>query len=406
MELSAAIRLLGDILGDVITELESPELFETEERIRVAAKERRGGNTEAGRQLEAEVEALNIDAARAVSSAFTSYFDLVNLAEEYHRVQQLRERESAQYPTPLGESVGEAIAMLKQDGVTTDQMQALLDGLSIELVLTAHPTESRRRTVFSKLQRLARLLDHFANDRLRPREKQKTLSSIHAEVAELWLTDRTRTVRPAVTDEVRMGLHFVESVFWDALPELYADMDQALVLHYPEVVPPPSWLRLASWMGGDRDGNPNVDHVVTAETLRLHRGLAVEGHRRTLQELARRLSLSDRLSPPPPAITDWIESRRPFPPHVEYIEQRYRTEPYRLVLSLLASDLADASTDQMTSRLLERAPHQARIHLQELLDPIHVIAEGLPASMRNDEIQKLIDQLNIFGLARHAPGYP
>jgi len=398
MELSSAIRLLGDILGDVIAELESPELFETEERIRVAAKERRGGNAEAGKQLEAEVEALHIDSARAVSAAFTSYFDLVNIAEEYHRVQQLREREFAQYPTPLGESVGEAIAMLKKDGVTPEQMQALLDGLSIELVLTAHPTESRRRTVFSKLQRLAGLLDHFTNERLRPRERDKTLSSIHAEIVELWLTDRTRTTRPAVTDEVRMGLHFVESVFWDALPELYTDMDHALASHYPEVVPPPSWLRLASWMGGDRDGNPNVDHKVTAETLRLHRGLAVQGHRRTLQDLARRLSMSDRLSPPPPEITSWIESRRPLPPHVEYIEQRYGTEPYRLVLSLLASDLADASTDQMTARLLERTPHKARIQLQELLDPIHVIASSLPASLRKDEIQKLIHQLNIFGL--------
>ena len=110
MELSAAIRLLGDILGEVIAELESPELFGTEERIRVAAKERRGGNVEAGKQLEAEVEALNVDAARAISAAFTTYFDLVNLAEEYHRVQQLRERETVQYPKPLSESVGEAIA--------------------------------------------------------------------------------------------------------------------------------------------------------------------------------------------------------------------------------------------------------------------------------------------------------
>ena len=87
MELSAAIHLLGDILGEVIGELESPELFNTEERIRAAAKERRSGNVEAGNQLEAEIEALDVDAARAVSAAFTTYFDLVNLAEEYYRVE-------------------------------------------------------------------------------------------------------------------------------------------------------------------------------------------------------------------------------------------------------------------------------------------------------------------------------
>src|SRR5690348_8363495 len=162
MELSAAIHLLGDILGEVISELESPELFEIEERIRAAAKERRAGDETAAKELESEVEALDTNAARAVSAAFTTYFDLVNLAEEYQRVQQLRERESMLSPAPLNESVGDAIAALKQDGVTSEQLQSLLDHLFIELVLTAHPTEARRRTVTAKLQRVAGLLDQIS----------------------------------------------------------------------------------------------------------------------------------------------------------------------------------------------------------------------------------------------------
>jgi len=296
MELSTAIHLLGDILGEVIGELESPELFAIEERIRIAAKDRRGGNVEAMKQLAAEVEALDVDQARAVSAAFTTYFELINLAEENHRVAQLRERVLS--PEPLGESVIDAIALLKKDGVTEAQMRFLLSELSIELVLTAHPTEARRRTVLSKLQRLARLLDQTSTDRLSAREREKNREAIHAEVAALWLTDSHRTERPAVTDEVRTGLQFVESVFWDTLPALYEDLEDALASYYPEVNPPSKWLHLASWMGGDRDGNPNVDHEVTAETLRLHRGLAVESHRRTFQELARRLSMSDRRLPP------------------------------------------------------------------------------------------------------------
>ena len=158
MDLSAAIHLLGDILGEVISELESPQIFAAEERIRAAAKERRSGNAEAEKQLEADVAALDVNAARAVSAAFTAYFDLVNLAEEYQRVQQLREREGMVSPNPLNESVGDAIAFLKNEGVTDEQMQALLDQLFIELVLTAHPTEARRRTVTSKVQRVAHLL--------------------------------------------------------------------------------------------------------------------------------------------------------------------------------------------------------------------------------------------------------
>ncbi len=159
MDISQAIHLLGDILGSVIGELESQELFETEERIRTASKDRRAGKKEAADQLTAEVEALDTNSARVISAAFAAYFDLVNLAEENQRVQQLRAREIELHPRPLDESIAQAIASLKKEGVTAVQMQALLDVLSIELVLTAHPTESRRRTVISKLQRLARLLD-------------------------------------------------------------------------------------------------------------------------------------------------------------------------------------------------------------------------------------------------------
>jgi phosphoenolpyruvate carboxylase len=398
MDLSAAIHLLGDILGEVISELESPEVFATEERIRAAAKERRAGNNEAANQLESRVEALELDAARAVSAAFTAYFDLVNLAEEYERVQQLRERESMLSPEPLNESVGDAVASLKKEGVTKQQMQTLLDRLFIELVLTAHPTEARRRTVTSKIQRVARLLEDITREDFTPRERERARSAIHAEIASLWLTDRDRTVQPAVTDEVRTGLYFVENVFWDAVPTLYEDLERALALHYPEVRAPSAWLRLASWMGGDRDGNPNVTHVVTAETLRLHRGLAVEKHRRTLQELSRKLSVSARRLSPSPDILEWIEARRPLPEHVRYIEERYPAEPYRLALSILASDLADASRDDMTARLLERTPHQARIRLPQLLAPLDLLAADLPAVLQEDDIETARRQLHIFGL--------
>ncbi|HEY9152296.1 MAG TPA: phosphoenolpyruvate carboxylase, partial [Anaerolineales bacterium] len=398
MELSAAIHWLGDILGDVICDLESPELFAIEERIRIAAKERRSGNTDAARQLEAEVDALDIDSARAVSAAFTTYFDLVNLAEENHRVGQLRQREKSLYPEPLDESIGAAILSLKEQNVSPDQIQDLLDRLSIELVLTAHPTEARRRTVITKLQRLARLLDELSGEQHSSHRLEKIRAEIRADITALWLTDRHRTARPAVTDEVRTGLYFVESVFWDTVPALYDDLVQALASNYPTVKAPLNWLRLSSWMGGDRDGNPNVTHEVTAETLRLHRGLAVEKHRRTLTDLARRLSLSQSRWPPPPELMEWIESRRPLPSHVAYIEDRYSAEPYRLVLSLLSADLEDASKDDMTAHLLQSEPYQAQITLDHLLKPVETIAACLPPSLAKDEIQKVRVQLNIFGL--------
>src|SRR5262249_57868588 len=107
---------------------------------------------------------------------------------------------------------------------------------------------------------------------------------------------------------------------------------------------------------GDRDGNPNVTAAVTAETLRLHRGLAVERHRARLQELARRLSLGARLVPLPVGLKTWLDARGPLPPHVAYLAQRYADEPFRLIIALLASELEEASRDDMTAPLLESSP--------------------------------------------------
>ena len=397
-DISQTIHILGDLLGRVIAELESQSIFETEERIRTDAKARRNGDPAAAGRLTGDVAALDPFEARAIASAFATYFDLVNLAEENYRVSMLRRQETESYPESIRESIGEAIAELKRRGVTSDQMRALLEGLSIELVLTAHPTESRRRTILSKLQRIAILLGRLNQGHPMPREQREIREALHAEIASFWLTSRARTANPAVTDEARTGLYFVDSVFWQILPRLYADLDRALAEHYPGLATGDSWLRLASWMGGDRDGNPNVTREVTAETLRLHRGLAVENHRRSIQDLARRLSMSRHRFPPPVALEEWFESRRPLPQHVAFLEQRYAGEPFRLALSLLAADLAEASQDDMTSRLLSQHPHTARIKTADLLQPLEIIADALPKVLAQDELLTVRRQLDIFGL--------
>jgi len=137
---------------------------------------------------------------------------------------------------------------------------------------------------------------------------------------------------------------------------------------------------------------------VTAETLRLHRGLAVESHRRMFQDLGRRLSVSSNRIQPPPALIEWIEKQRPFPPHVAYIEQRYATEPYRLILALLADDLAEASRDDMKSHLLGQHPHHARMDAQHLREPLQLMAAALPTHIAQDELKTALQKVDIFGL--------
>jgi phosphoenolpyruvate carboxylase len=399
MDLSATINLLGRLLGEVIGEQESPDVFAVEERIRLLAKARRADQADpAAGQLAVEVRALTLETARAIAAAFTLYFDLVNLAEEANRVRALRQREREQHPAPPTESIAEAVAALQAQGVTADAMAALLAHLRVELVLTAHPTEAKRRTVLSKLQRITASLRALFYEDLLPREHDAHLQALRAEITALWLTDRSRTARPAVTDEVRTGLYYIDEVFWKVLPRIHGELEAALRVYYPGLSAPPCWLTLASWVGGDRDGNPNVTAAVTAETLRLHRGLAVERHRRSLQDYARRLSLNAHRVPPPPALQAWLEARRPFPPHAQYLEKRYTAEPYRLVLSLLAADLENASRDDMTARLLESAPHTARAHPDDFTVPLDLIAAALPASLAAYGAAHVRLPFDIFGL--------
>jgi len=398
MDISQTIHLLGDLLGKVISDLESPEIFDAEERIRAYAKARRSGELEADKKLQQEVAALNPDDGRAVAAAFTTYFDLVNLAEEIHRVSLLRQNEEENYPQPLKGSLSDTIATLKLQGVTFDQMSLILKSLFIELVLTAHPTEARRRTILSKVQRIHNFVERINSGTISKQERDLVTASLSAEISNMWLTERERAVKPGVDDEVRTGLYFIDSAFWDTIPVLYDNLDRALKQHYPGLRVEHPWLGLASWIGGDRDGNPFVTSEVTAETLRLHRGLAVEKHREMMQELSRHMSISSQRIPPPAALSDWIESRRPFPARVAYIEERYAVEPYRIVFSLLGSDLAEASREDMKARLLESTPHQAHISLGDLLEPVEMIASALPEALLQGEFNTARTQLRMFGL--------
>jgi phosphoenolpyruvate carboxylase len=394
---------LGDILGQVIAGQESPAVFELEERVRGYAKARRSAvpgsleQAQAAGRLADEVRSLTDQTARPLAAAFSLYFDLVNLAEENHRVNLLRKEELANHPGPIHDSIGEVISLLKSR-VTPEEMGRVLLGLHVELVLTAHPTEAKRRTILSKLQRIAASLRSMECSDMLPREVEAHRQAVLADVTAFWHTNRNRTSLLRVTDEVRTALYFVDEVFWEVLPRIYADLDAALAQHYPGLRVEHPWLRLASWVGGDRDGNPNVTHEVTAEALRLHRGLAVERHRPMLQDLARRLSLSANRVPPPPELAAWFESRRPFPAHVSYLESRYANEPYRLALSLLVQDLAEASREDVTATLLSRNAVSPRLRASDFLYPLRIIRRSVPAPLDKGLSLTVQRQLEIFGL--------
>ena len=246
--LSEDIHLLGDILGHVIRRQAGIEIFELEERIRALAKTRRvEADPAVDRRLAHVVGQLDPAEAELVARSFTTYFELVNLAEEQHRVRVLRERERDAHPQPVPESVSDAVATLHRAGVDEFEMRQLLNRLRIDLVFTAHPTQAKRRTVLAKLRRIAAALTDLDVRDLLPAERAALVERLTAEVTLLWVTDRSRTTRPTVTDEVRTGLFYFDSTLWDVLPAVYDDMAAALTQHYPALRPPDNFLTFASW---------------------------------------------------------------------------------------------------------------------------------------------------------------
>lgn len=394
-QLSADIHLLGDVLGRVIRRQAGIALFDLEERIRALAKTRRVDGSQAMDDYVSQlVNGLSLKQAEDMARAFTTYFELINLAEENHRIRVLRERERKNHPLPAGESIAEAIAKLHAQAVDEPTMANILANLHIELIFTAHPTEAKRRSVLSKLRRAALILHELETANPLPAEQEALKNQLLSEVTALWLTERSRTQKPQVTDEVRTGLHYFESTLWEAVPAVYRAMNQALARYYPKLTPPPRFLTFGSWIGGDRDGNPNVTTAITAETLRLHRGLAVQQHKSQAQRLARFLSLSDRLTVVAPDIQTSLKQAE-LSPHLAYLVNRYPNEDYRLYAALLAAELEETGRDDVVERLTGN-PAGATPPIQTLNDLTTPLA-ALDHSLRQDGIEAIAnDQLATF----------
>ncbi len=402
--LSDDIHLLGDILGHVIRHQSGVEIFELEERIRALTKARRIDPDPAidGR-IQQIVQSISLEQAELVSRAFAVYFELVNLAEEQNRVRVLRQREADAYPQPLQESIPAAIAELRQMGVDEYEMGKLLAKLKVELVFTAHPTQAKRRTVLSKLRRISAALTELRERNLLPMEREKIMVAVQAEITSLWLTNRMRTAVFTVTDEVKTGLYYVDTTIWETVSDVYGAMVQAVAENYPTLNAPAQFLTFGSWIGGDRDGNPNVTAEVTMETLRLHRGLAVEKHRQTAVTLNRSLTISDLLTEIDPAFLQALAEVGHQSQHLHFLAARYPNEPYRLWAATLAEDLAAVSKGDMVARLKGEAGTDLRLKtMDDLLRPLNLMHETLHNAglddIANDNLAHFRRQAELFGL--------
>ncbi len=402
--LSEQIHLLGDLLGETIVEQEGRALFDLVEDVRAAAKTHRAGDEAAGERLLQRIEGLPLIEARGVVKAFASYFKLVNLAEDEERVRVLRRRarEAVVSGVPAGETIAAAVRELRDAGITPGDMQALLDRLLVMPVFTAHPTEAKRRTILTKLVRIAGHLRRLDLESPTPEEESRVNEALREDLASLWQTEETRAYKPDVMDEVRNGLFHFETTLYDLAPEVVRAMERAVAEHFPGLSVRPACLRFASWMGGDRDGNPHVTTAVTEEALRAHNALALGLLRRGIERLHGHLSTTERLGVEPALVDSIAADGALFPEEARRAEERYRRQPYRQKLLYVYRKLgATIEASGQTWRAQHSPQSRTYRKASELLVDLRLLQESLRRHrgerLADGRLGTLVRQAEIFG---------
>src|SRR5262249_42908951 len=341
--LRADIRRLGDLLGETLKRLGGERLFEIEEKVRALCKQLRSehpgknaGSTE--RKLKRLLQSLSLDETISVIRAFSVYFQLVNIAEQHHRIRRKRYYDLHTPDQPQRGSLADTLRSLRRNFSDVGLLQRTLDRLEIAPVMTAHPTEAARRTLLEKHRRIAKLLADFDDENLAPQRRAELQAQLAAEVESVWQTDEVRHTQPTVLDEVNQGLYYFDATLFDAAPAMLDELERRLEENFPGVKlrDGASPLRFGSWIGGDRDGNPFVTPEITWETLRLQQRLVLRKYRDAVADLGRRLSESSRFAPPTDELrASLADEAKRAPALAIEITARNAEEPCRQKLSYI-----------------------------------------------------------------------
>ncbi len=355
--LAREVRLLGALLGEVIAEQEGGGALDLVERVRgLAIALRRREDADDRRTLDAELAALEPAALEVLAHAFSTFFQLANLAEEKDRVRALRRRDRVAGRTPVGGSLAAAVARLVAAGDDLPALEARLAGLTISPVLTAHPTEARRRTMLLALRRIYALLDGLDDPRLTPGGDAEIRRRLREEITVLWRTADLRAERPTPLDEIRSAMVFFDATLFTTTPRVYRVLDDALdrlagPLPLGAAAPDegrtgtraprvPAFLRWGSWIGGDRDGHPHVTAETTLEALRIHADHVLHGYIAATSRLMIDVAARPRSGATPPAVARrLIADADDLPDTMRELEERFPREPYRRRLGAVTERL-------------------------------------------------------------------
>ncbi len=382
LPLSEDIHRLGDLLGETLKRLGGQKLFEIEEKVRALCKELRTNHSAATeKKLKKLLSELSLDEAIGVIRAFSVYFQLANIAEQFHRIRRKHWYELHSPDAPQRGSLAHTFQQLSDSKIAAPALQAILDKLEIRPVITAHPTEAARRTMLEKHRRISDLLGEFDHKEISAKKLQELNSLLAAEIESIWQSDEVRHVKPTVLDEVGNCLYYFDATLFEAMPIMLDELERVLGKHFPKVKlqDDAAPLRFGSWIGGDRDGNPYVTPEVTWEALRLMQRQVLRKYEAAVSELGHRISESSRYAPATKELLDSIERDKPqFPITASLIAERNLEEPYRQKFSFIYARLENT---------LRRNQELGTALLIEKGHPLISTRPGMPviAALRNKE---------------------
>ncbi|NNC22754.1 phosphoenolpyruvate carboxylase [Salinisphaera sp. USBA-960] len=407
--LRAQVRSAGALLGDVLRAQASEGVFETVETLRqgyIALRADPNGDASRAHELRAIVDALPAETMTEVTRAFAIYFNLANLLEELHTHRRRREQQadmSAEQPVGF---FARTLADLKSADMSLDDVMVRLNRIEFVPVFTAHPTEAKPRAILDALRRLFEWFHALSFSAPDDQRRAEIEQNIRENIEVMWKTEELRGSRPSVEDEIRNGLYYFRASLFDSVPVVYRQLERALADQYGADIEAPAVLNFGSWIGGDRDGNPNVTARETRFALRLQAREVLKFYLKRIDYLSSRLSFSARWCTPSDAFWRALEAdEQRIASQTGMRPQRYAAEPYRRKLYLIRRRLA-AMVDQiqlelrLTAERTER-PALAYGNAGELIDEIQIIRDSLVGHndkmIADGEIKDFQRQIETFG---------
>lgn len=409
-ELRGQVKLFGRLLGAVLRTQAGGRVLSAVERLRKGFIHlHRSEDPRKRAQLMRVIDTLDPETLTHVVRAFSVFFSLVNIAEEVFHHRQRRHRARKGGPLWHG-SFDDTLRWFYAQGVTSAELQALLDRLAYLPVFTAHPTEARRRTLMQSLRRIFVLGETLTDTRLGKEEMRDLIGRLEGEIQILWKTDEVRVHRPDVRDEIRNGLYYFRESLFRAVPQTYRVMEKAVRRIYGTSedgkarLHVPSFLRFGSWIGGDRDGNPHVTANVTEFAVRLHGAEILKAYIRKVGALGHLLTYSIRLAQPSSKFLSSLADDEHYSRYV-FTENplQFQHEPYRRKLYFMRYRLEQTLhvARQGRSTLAPEQREAAYAAPRAFLDDLYLIRDSLTshgdAQIADAELKDLIRLAETFG---------